>query len=218
MAEITKSKSSPNIGSLTDTLASLKREIYSYLDQALEIDQKITNSKIKPKSDAYDNVKVLYEKSLRLTNQAIQFYNDHKDALSTQIEAVSTMKKLDSIKTQTTDRLRSIESRETEERNEVEFLDISDDVLLIDKYDEDIVIIDEKQPNAAVSDDCVIVNEQPATKFSWADSKKATEIVHIENCAQLFYIGTDGSVSTPSTSQNISIYSFEQYFLFNFLN
>jgi len=210
MAEITKSKSSPNIGSLIDTLTSLKREIYSYLNQALEIDHKITDSNNKSRLNAYDNVKVLYEKSLKLANEAMKFYNDNKEVLSMQSEAVSILKKLDSFKTQITDRLRSIESQTSELKNEMEFIEIGDDVLLVDKYDEDIVLVDERPAANANESDCVIVGEKPKSKLDWADSERATEIFRLDNCAQLFYIGTDGSVSTPSNNQNISIYSFEQ--------
>ena len=116
MTEATKTSiKSSNIASLIDTFTSLKREIYSYLDQALEIDQKLTISKIKPspvyQPGAYDNAIILYEKSLKLTGDALRFYETNKDVLSTQSEAIGILTKLNAIKIQAIERLSALKSK-----------------------------------------------------------------------------------------------------------
>jgi len=221
MAEATQSKvtsnSNSNISSLLDTFTSLKREIYSYLNQALELDEKLNQNKEIKQPDAYSSVIILYEKSLALTEKALNYFNINKDKLNSQAEALSTLAKLNSMRDQAINRLNSLKSTfDTLKTSEIDmkFLDIGDDVLLVDNYDDDIVVIDDLPPYPGVTtltknDDCVIVSEKPAKPFE-SDATKATELYRLENCAQLFYIGTDGSVSTPSSSKTLSIYSFDQ--------
>lgn len=216
MSEIVQSKSSISISSLVDTLTSLKREIYQILHQALEVDQKVTSYKNKPAPGDYDTAKILYDKSLALTEKAIQFYNTNVAKLAGNEEAIRTLNKLNSIKTQTVDRLKVLNT--TPSDIDIEFLDISDDVLLVDDVENNIIVVDEIPAYPKLSDlkpttennDCTVFvekNEQPLNDY---DSKKATEIFRMENNAQLFFIGTDGSVSTPTSMRNISVYSFDQ--------
>jgi hypothetical protein len=80
--------------------------------------------------------------------------------------------------------------------NDEEFRNISDDVLLVDDEDSDVIIIDSP-------------NKSDRNK-SLKDFAKATEIYRLENGVRQFFIATDGTVSTPSHSTDISIYTFEK--------
>ena len=88
--------------------------------------------------------------------------------------------------------------------NEEEFLNISDDCLLVDDDDDDddgddVIIID--SPNK---------NNNEKNKLNLKDFEKANEILRLENSVQQFFIGSDGTVSTPSHLTDISIYTFEK--------
>ena len=211
MAEITQKK--VNTKSILDTFTSLKREIFSYLDQILEIDHNISHTTSSNISNAsYDNVIILYEKSLSLTHGALDFYEKNKAVLSKSEEAATILNKLNAIKIQIVDRLKVLQS-ETTAIDKHEFLKIGNEGNL--SNDADIIIIDDDQsvcekPELNKSNDCVITNEKSPTPFNLNDSKKAIEIIRLENSANMFFIGTDGSVSTPSSPKTISIYSFEQ--------
>lgn len=209
MAELTKSRTNENLASLIDTLTSIKREVYSYLDQALELDQQISSSTQKSNPSAYDTVIVLYNKSLQLTEKALNYYNIHKEKLSTQDEAIRTLAKLNSIKNQTIDRLNVLKSSQSTLKAsdiDLSFLNISDDVLGVDEIDENIILVDDLPKYSETTAN----NEIVSTDKGFVESTKACEIFRLDNCAQLFYIGTDGSVSTPSSFKNISIFSFDK--------
>lgn len=210
--EAVTSKKLTSTKSLLDTLTSLKREIFSYLDQALEIDQHISqlkNSNVT--SGAYDNAIILYEKSLSLTDEALKFYEKNSAEFSKNEEATKILDKLNSIKAQTLNRLKALQS-ETSKIEDIEFLNIGDEVNLYN--DDDIIIIDDQcdhsKPDLNKPNDCVITDEKPPAPFTVNDSKKATEILRLDNASNMFFIGTDGSVSTPSSPKTISIYSFDQ--------
>jgi len=66
-----------NVQNLQDKLASLKREAYSNLAQALDLDAQTNESK-----KDMENVIVLYEKSLMLIERGLVFFRQHENELS----------------------------------------------------------------------------------------------------------------------------------------
>jgi len=65
-----------NIQNMQDKFVSLKREAYSNLAQALDLDAKTNENNSK------ENVIILYEKSLRLIESGLSFYKQHEKELS----------------------------------------------------------------------------------------------------------------------------------------
>lgn len=216
MAELSKKQptaaSELNTKSLLDELTNLKREVYSNVDQALDCDQKLLKSSSKVKYEDYENAIYLYQKSLSLTEKALNYYNIHKDKLSTENEALQTVTKLEAIRSQAIERINTIRSSMNNlnaSNLDTKFLEISDDVLLVDDFDD--MIIAENEASATEAKASVAKLEDASKKpFDYVDSKRATELIRLENAARMFYIGTDGSVTTPSETTSISLYSFEQ--------
>jgi len=66
-----------NVQNLKDKLTSLKREAYSNLAQALDLDAQTNDNK-----NDVENVIVLYEKSLMLIERGLIFYRQHENELS----------------------------------------------------------------------------------------------------------------------------------------
>jgi hypothetical protein len=66
-----------NVQNLQDKLTSLKREAYSNLAQALDLDAQTNESK-----KDMENVIVLYEKSLMLIERGLVFFRQHENELS----------------------------------------------------------------------------------------------------------------------------------------
>ena len=85
MAELmaTTGGSSKIAQNLYDKLSDLKREAYSTLDQALALDQ--TQSTLNNANSNYANLDtliVLYEKSVKLIENALEFFQKNKQDLS----------------------------------------------------------------------------------------------------------------------------------------
>lgn len=216
MAELSKKPTttggSNNTGSLLDELTNLKREVYSNVDQALDCDQKLLKSADKLKNEDYENAIYLYQKSLSLTEKALNYYNIHKDKLSTKNEALQTVTKLEAIRSQAIERINTIRSNMSALNTsnlDTKFLEISDDVLLVDDFD-DLIIVEDEASSTEPKKNVSKPEEASKKPFEYADSKRATELIRLENACRMFYIGTDGSVTTPSETKNISLYSFEQ--------
>ena len=222
MAELSKSKptSTSKTKNLLDELTNLKREVYSNIDLALVCDQKLLIDSTVPdklKTADYENAIFLYQKSLSLTEKALNYYNIHKETFSAENEAIQTATKLEAIRAQAIDRINTIRSNlNTLQASDIDmrFLDIGDNVLLDEDFDDLIVVENENEQSTSETK----TNNQEADSrletsknhFQYVDSKKAIELFKLENVARMFYIGTDGSVTTPSNSKSISIYSFDQ--------
>lgn len=182
MSELTATK--PNIELSIDSLTQLKRDAYAKLDQALNVDQSNETSETKL---------VLYKTSLSLINKALKYFNDNYSSLNKNENAIKISTQLNEMKKLTLERMSNLETKKSSDEDD--FLNISDDILLVDDDDtNDVIIID--SPN------------KKDTKNT--DFEKATELYHLENSVQQFYIATDGTVSTPSHLTDISIYTFEQ--------
>ena len=197
-----------NMNSLYDSLTSLKREVYSYLDQALTLDKQFSESQDKSKKL---DVIIMYQKSLEFVEKALNFYNANKEQLSKMPDAIDLVDKLNKIKVQTVDRLNVLNAMLSSlgKEEDIEFLDISDDILSVD--DDDDVILIESSESAPVTnkDDCKII-ENPRKPVNLVDSKEATEIFRCQNAIRLFYIASDGTVSSPSKPTTISIFTFDE--------
>lgn len=184
-----------NLESLVDNFTHLKRDAYVKLDQALNVDQTNESSQTKI---------TLYENSLSLINKASVFYIENHDRLHQNEDAIKIYQQLNEMKRLTVERLEFLKKSQPKatvsDINDEEFLNISDDVLLVDDEDNDVIIIDSPNKNDR--------------NKSLKDFEKASEIYRLENGVRQFFIATDGTVSTPSQSTDISIYSFEKYAIF----
>ena len=176
-----------NAQTLFDTLTSLKREAFSMLDQALSIDASVKNS-------VYESAVIIYRKGLTLLDNAIDYYKTNKDQLSSMNDAVKVYNQLIAMRNQVTTRLDEIANVNRDNNKNNHFLDMSDDVLLIEDDDNDIIVLDE-------------VNTEKKTDL---DFENANEICRFENSVQLFFIKTDGTVTTPSRPDTMTLYTFNE--------
>ena len=172
----------PSVQTLFDTLNSLKREAFSTIDQALSIDAGVKNT-------VYTTAIIMYEKSLVLLQKAIEYYQKNSEKLGSMNEAVEIYNKLNGMKNQANNRVEELRKLNVNK----EFLDISDDVLLIQD--------DDFKNNNDIEN-----NHSNKTR----NFEKATEICKFENCVQLFYIASDGNVSTPYRPDTLTVYTFDE--------
>lgn len=175
---------------LIDNLISLKREAFGYLDEALSTDTNNTKGK---KDDAI----YLYEKSLGIIDRALSYYESNKTKLEMDEDAVKINTQLNRMKAQATERLDYLRLIQNNE----EFLDLGDQIL---ENEYDFVTVDEKN-DTSNNDNKKVEPIASETNFS-----KASELLNIENGAQIYYIANDGSVSTPSYPTTLTIYSFDK--------
>ena len=198
----------PSMNSLYDSLTSLKREVYSYLDQALTLDKQF--SEVQDKSKKLDVI-ILYQKSLEFVEKALHFYNANKEQLIQMPDAIDLVDKLNKIKLQTLDRLNVLNAMLSSlgKEEDIEFLDISDDILSLDDDDDVILIESSDTKQATNTGDCKII-ENPRKPVNLTDSKEATEIFRCQNAIRVFYIASDGTVSSPSKPTTISIFTFDE--------
>ncbi|CAF0899388.1 unnamed protein product [Brachionus calyciflorus] len=181
-----------NQQALVDKLANLKKEAFSNLDQALTMDSNESSSN--PQRNHVDQIIIMYEKCLNLIDQAVEFYEQNKSNLKHNETATTQHSHLISIRNQTLERLNKLKTdRMNNQNRNSEFLSLSDEILNSNDY----LIIDElPQVDTTIS-------QIPQNDFT-----KATEILHLNDGVQLFYIANDGTVSTPSYPTNLSIYTF----------
>ncbi len=177
---------------LIDNLISLKREAFGYLDEALSTDSNNTKSK-------KENAIFLYEKSMSIIDRALNYYENNKIELEKDEDAVKIYTQLNRMKTQANERLDYLKLIQNNE----EFLDLGDQIL---ENEYDFVTADENDTinNENKKEQNSIINNDE-TNFS-----KASELLNIENGAQIYYIANDGSVSTPSYPTTLTVYSFDK--------
>lgn len=189
--------------SLVDKLYSLKKEAFSHLDQALSFDTNESSAS----AQKIDQSILLYEKSLNYIDRALAFYTDNKSILVTNDNAVTVHSHLTSIRSQTMERLDKLKTNRVKNANQgsvlnSEFLAAGDQILT-----DDFLIIDE------IDDNCQLKEKEPAKNLAdekFKDFAKAKEFLRLDDGVQLFYIATDGSVSTPSYPANLSLYLFDE--------
>ncbi len=196
--------------SLLDKLNSLKRNAFNNLDRALEIDSTSNENNLRT-----DEAITLYERGLDSIDSAISFYETNQTYLNSFDEAKNIYARLKSLHEQTSERLNYLKTKRVSNKplyptmpaftstannassfNE-DFLEIGEDVLNADAND--FLIIDDE-----LMDRSKLTNSNSKTDFS-----KATEVLCLDNGVKLFYIGNDGSVSTPSYPTTLSVYSFD---------
>jgi hypothetical protein len=203
---------------LFDKFSNLKREAYSNLEQALSLDA-LANTN----NGYFDDIIVMYENSLTIIERALRFFQQNKKDLATVEDASRTWMQLERMKIETTERLKTLRSKQStqiESKLTSDFLKAGDDILI--DNDDDCIIIDEILLNSD-DDDCILIENDDSTHSNSNASKlntsinkiqkkndfsKATEILRVDNGVQLFYIASDGTVSTPSHPATLSIYSF----------
>lgn len=190
---------------LVDRLISLKKDAFSNLDRALLFDTNEASSN----PQKIDQSILLYEKSLNYIDKALAFYSDNKSILVKNDNAVTMHSHLTSIRSQTLERVNKLKTIRLNNSNmnagstlNSEFLAagdqiLADDFLIIDEVEDDNKQIEKEQNKN-------ILNEK-ITNFA-----KAKEFLRLDDGVQLFYIATDGSVSTPSYPTNLSLYFFDQ--------
>ena len=170
---------------LLDKLSEIKREAYSFLNQALELDA----------SKHYNEAVIIYRKSVTLINKAISFVKNENIDLAKSPEANKINQDLHVMLKKTLDRLELLEkdlqkpsvatnSVSKKKNNIDEYLLIGDEVLGHDNEGSNLIEISNNESNA-------------------------TQIYNIESGVQLFYIASDGSVSTPSYPTSLSVYLFK---------
>jgi hypothetical protein len=200
MSELIQKKPLQNeshMRNLVDQFTSMKREAFIYLDEALSHDS-LSNQ---------ENAIVLYEKSLESINKSLKFFEAYKMDLDQNEEAVKINTQLNRMKEQASDRLEQL--KKPNKAIDAQFLDMSDQIL-DDTYD--FVTIEEEEeirPPFSLADSETRVNNNKQIDSN--SLNKASELLNIENGAQIYYIANDGSVSTPSKPATLSIYSFDQF-------
>jgi hypothetical protein len=176
MAEETRTATEPSrstIDKLVDQLTSHKREIYAYLDQALNLDSK----------NQSDESIILYRKCLNMTQKTFEFVRKQFVSFQKVPEVIKIQSDLNKIYEQTSERLQFLEESLSNVAKETsEFVDIADEVL---NYTD------------------------PSDQITYSNDANATELLKIDHSVKLFYISSDGSVSTPSHAASLSIYSFK---------
>lgn len=194
MAEAYKSETNQKI---LDKVIGMKREAYSKLDQALNLDA----------SKQYNEAIVLYRKCIQLLNTAIEFIKTQNIDLNKSNEINKVDQDLHILLKQTIDRLELLENdlKKSQKSSAIASLSSSsvanvDDFLLIG--DE---ILNDSFEESNVNNQSVKLIE---TNVESNDSN-ATEVYRVDNGVQLFYIAADGSVSTPSYPNTLTIYSFK---------
>jgi spartin len=189
MSELTKKVREQH---LIDNLISLKREAFGYLDEALSIDS--TTDKKSQK----DNAIFLYEKSIGIIDRALNYYESNKTKLETDEDAVKISTQLNRMKAQANERLDYLKLL----KNNEEFLDLGDQIL---ENEYDFVTVDENDTSNNENK-----KEESSTNNNQTNFSKASELLNIENGAQIYYIANDGTVSTPSYPTTLTIYSFDK--------
>jgi hypothetical protein len=173
---------------LKNQVNSSERSNQRFLDKLQELkresyaylDQALNLDAAKQKNEAV----IIYRKCAELLLKAISFI---KNGNSKSDEAKKIHQDFNVMLKKTLDRLELLEkdvgSKIIDEKND-EYLLVSDEIL--------------NDKNASLIEVNVNSNES-----------NATEVCHIENGVQLFYISNDGSVSTPSYPTSLSIYLFK---------
>ena len=234
MSELVTNKNE-SVQNIYDKLVSLKKEAFSNLDQALNVDG-VANT-----NENIDSAIILYEKCLVLIDNAIEYFNQNKSKLA-QLEGNSTFEfisfifnlnqffflildanrmntHLGMMRYQTTERLNALKSKRLSQKPSAaaaaastasnnDFLDIGDEVL----ENDDFLIIDDDVLNNHKPDSSSSIKEKNIQNIlnNNNDFTKATELLTLNNGAQIFYIANDGTVSTPSFPTTLSVYSFDE--------
>jgi hypothetical protein len=185
MSEASKQTYEPaktiQINSLVDQLTSYKREIYAYLDQALSLDAR----------NQHNESIILYRKCMTLTRKVFDFVGQQVDRFQKLPDVVKIHSDLSKIYEQTKERLLVLEQQQQRHR-ETSKIDDSTTSRFAD-----------------MSDEILNYTDQNSDQIIYSTDANATELFKIENNVQIFYIGNDGSVSTPSNPITLSIYSFK---------
>ena len=146
-------------------------------------------------SKHYNEAVIIYRKSVTLINKAISFVKNENIDLAKSPEANKINQDLHVMLKKTLDRLELLEkdlqkpsvatnSVSKKKNNIDEYLLIGDEVLGHDNEGSNLIEISNNESNA-------------------------TQIYNIESGVQLFYIASDGSVSTPSYPTSLSVYLFK---------
>lgn len=182
MAEQTKKgQTTNNAQAMLDKLSSLKREAYSYLDQALTFDSNTSSTDTK-----IDTAIIMYERCLKFISDALGYYETNRAEFAKHDDAIRVYNQLVNMKNQTNERLLALKNErikataananKSSHINNDEFLDIGDDIL----NDSDCIIIDdfgveESNHSKLINNtgggshlndsDCVIIGDEKNSKF-----------------------------------------------------
>ncbi len=220
-------KSDSNI--VHDRFLNFKREAYSSLNRALNLDQSSRSNQQQQQAGAsqLDEVIFEYEKSLDIIQNALKLHDANLIALTQFNDVENIVRQLNGMKIQTQERLKTVKEqrlnqvnhrsitesiypslkkvKSIEELDQEEFLQIGDEILM-NSNDDDCVIIEEEEFNLTTRKSTTL---SPILMEKFKNEQKATELLRIDNGVQLFYIANDGTVSTPSYPTTLSFYLFD---------
>jgi hypothetical protein len=236
MAEITKDNLAISESSNKfDSFIVLKREAFTNLDQTLTYDTNIKDTTTTITNDQFERILKMYEKSLATIDTAIIFYlKNQKEIDKSSNEARTISSKLNKMRSQTTDRMNDLKIKMSNQQkihrndlNQDDFVDLAEDILENDQF---MIIDDEliQDDNNTSKSAAIIIENKSAIKIETGrnsqllkdkiktkinhqdDFTKAVEICSFTNGVQMFYIGQDGTVSTPSYPVTLSVYTFSE--------
>lgn len=193
MSEVTYRNKKPSESknkdpSLLVKLLGLKKEAFAHLDEALKNDSS-SSSATKGNAAQSKPVKFLYEKSLNLIDQGLKYFEKNKKDLESDDDAEETYSQLNKMKDEASKRLTVLEMNE----NDMSKLSLNDGAK--SKLKPDFLIVDND------SNESMLDNNQLTD---------ATELLHVDDGVQMFYIKNDGVVSMSAQPATISIYSFNK--------
>ena len=209
MSEVELSRES-NLQDLYNSIYQLKKDAFGILDTALNAD-----SETPSKNPNLLMVIDLYEDALAKIKRGIDLYVRNASVMSRDESSIKLKKQLEQMREQTMerlDRLYSIRNNNTQSSSssnvdksskssnvqfsDKEYIDLGDELLTDNEF-----LIIEGDINANLN------KSQENRLKSFAE---ATEIFRIDNGVEFFYIATDGSVSSSSEPQTLSIYAFSE--------
>jgi hypothetical protein len=179
--------------SLADKLLDLRKQAFAYLDDALSKDSNA--SLITNKTKESGTVIGLYEKSLNIIEEGINYFNKYKSELENNPNAVNTFSQLSRMKHQANERLayllrnRQDESTDPQMKNSrYKHLDPNDQM-----DDFELVTIDNNK------------YKQNSEQFT-----DANQLLNLSDGARLFYISENRGVSTPPQPATLGLYAFDK--------